>query len=67
MVVDRNGNPIEVGHKVRIFYDDQEPVDAVVVKLFEDVPTVLQAGHWLDVDSGEGPHGTVSYKLEILS
>lgn len=67
MVVDRNGNPLEVGQKIRIFYDDQEPKDAIVLKIFEDVPTVLQAGYWLDVDTGKGPEGMMSYRVEILS
>ncbi len=65
LVVDRLGVPIQVGHKVRVF-QDEETTTGVVAEVMSDSPTVNEVGHWVDINRGEGLEGMMSYVLEVL-
>lgn len=65
MVIDKNGLELFVDAKILVFTDDGAIREAVIVKIYDDCPTVLEAGHWLDIDFGDGPQGFVSYKVEL--
>ena len=64
MVTDMNGVEIKKGCAVIIHQDDGTRT-ALVVQLFDDCPTVNQAGWWVDVDGGDGVEGMMSYILEV--
>ena len=64
-VLDMNGNVILKGQTVIVHQDEGEKV-AMVVEPLPHCPTVNQKGHWVDIDSGEGVEGMMSYILEVV-
>jgi len=64
MVVDMNGTEIKPGDVVLIHHEDLDRI-GTVVKVFPELSTVNQPGHWVDVDAGLGHEGIPSYILEV--
>ena len=65
MVTDMNGVEILKGAPV-IVHQEEGQRTAQVVEPFPDRPTVNQPGWWVDVDSGDGVEGMMSYILEVV-
>jgi len=66
MVTDMNGIEILKGASV-IVHQEEGQRTAQVVKPFPDNPTVIQPGWWVDIDSGDGVEGMMSYILEVIA
>jgi len=65
MVTDMNGVEILKGAPV-IVHQEEGQRTAQVVEPFPDNPTVNQPGWWVDIDSGDGVEGMMSYILEVI-
>ena len=65
MVTDMNGVEIRRGAPV-IVHQEEGQRTAQVVMPFPDSPTVNQPGWWVDIDSGDGVEGMMSYILEVM-
>lgn len=65
-VVDRNGVELRVNQRVLV-HQEEGTRTAVVVELFPNNPTVMQPGHWVDVNiDHQGAEGIPSYILEVV-
>ena len=64
MVQDLNGVEIIPGQSV-IVHQEEGTRDAMVIEVFPDNPTVKQPGFWVDINSGDGVEGMMSYILEV--
>ncbi len=65
MVIDMNGVEILKGAPV-IVHQEEGQRTAQVVEPFPDNPTANQPGWWVDIDSGDGVEGMMSYILEVV-
>ena len=59
-----NGVEIRKGASV-IVHQKEGQRTAQVVEPFPDNPTENQPGWWVDIDSGDGVEGMMSYILEV--
>ena len=64
MVTDMNGVEILKGASVIVHQEEGQRI-AQVVEPFPGSPTVNQPGWWVDIDSGDGVEGMMSYILEV--
>jgi len=65
MVTDMNGVEIRKGAPV-IVHQEEGQRRAQVIEAFPDNPTVNQPGWWVDIDSGDGVEGMMSYILKVM-
>ena len=65
-IVDMNGVTISNGDMVRV-HQDEGPRISKVVDISDPVPTLNSPGWWVDIDSGDGVEGMMSYILEVLT
>ena len=65
MVTDMNGIEILKGAPVIVHQEEGQRM-AQVVEPFPNNPTVNQPGWWVDIDSGDGVEGMMSYILEVV-
>lgn len=65
MVVDINGVEIKKGQTV-IVHQEEGDRTAIVIEPFPDNPTEVHDGYWVDIDSGDGVEGMMSYILEVI-
>jgi len=65
VAVDRNGENLVVGQKVKVHQDDGV-TEGIVKEILLDSPTENEPGFWIDIDRGEGLEGMPSYLLEVV-
>jgi len=65
MILDINKKEINVGSEV-IVHQEEGDRKSIVVELFPENPTVNKEGFWVDIDSGDGREGMMSYILEVV-
>ena len=65
MVTDMNGVEIVKGQTVLV-HQEEEIRRAKVIEPLLDSPTVNYPGYWVDIDSGDGIEGMMSYILEVV-
>ena len=65
MVVDMKGVEIKPKQIVKV-HQDEEMSTAWVVKPFNNNPTQIEPGYWVDINKGGGIEGMPSYLLEII-
>ena len=65
MVKDMNGIEILKGAPVIVHQEEGQRL-AWVVEPFPDNPTLIKPGWWVDIESGDGVEGMMSYILEVV-
>ena len=59
---------VEIKKGQTVFVHQDEGVrQSKVVEPFSDCPTVNQPGYWVDINSGDGLEGMMSYILEVVN